>query len=199
MSQKKAKRNRERPRARPLYSEQQWTAYHEAAHAVAALRLGICLEAVRLAKDGQEHVVLSNGELRPNVLGSMELCDSAYNMLGEKDAENYFTMQLAGICSQKITQPRRSYERIVNEGGGYSDWKQAINFAKLVTTQREFERRLKEKPTATSFEFSEVSDDNAVFSVWLRLRRTRLFVRKEWDRIVKLGDALLAAPNRTLT
>jgi hypothetical protein len=185
MSQKKAKRNRERLR-RPLYSEQQWTAYHEAAHAVADLGNGIPFHAIHLADDSGR-IVKSDGAV---LIGSVGLVDTNPNdwidqFIGKDEIVGVIVSFLAGICADKIINPSQSYRTFIVEKGSIGDWVTAVQVY------------FRDQLTRHGIKLSQVEIETTLFENFLPLAQN--YVRSHWRAIKALGDALLAAPNRTLT
>lgn len=185
MSQKKTKRNRERLQARPLYSEQQWTAYHESAHAVADLGNGIPFHAIHLADDSGR-IVKSNGEV---LTGSVGLVDTNPNewvdrFIGKTEIVGVLVSFLAGICADKIVNPSQSYRTFIVEKGSMGDWGTAVEVFRRDQLSRH------------GINLSQVEIETALSDL---LPFAQNYVRSNWQAIVKLGDALLAAPNRTMT
>lgn len=146
-----------RSKRKPRYTQEQQTAYHEAAHAVAALHVGIPFEEIEVTPDSKQH----RGVMRRRWWTPWE---------HEKpsDLQDLF-ITLAGPAAEKHMHPGHSWLAIALSGAT-GDFRQAGAIAERAVGKAYSE---------------ELVDD---------VTRTALtFVRNEWDRIVKLGDALLAS------
>ena len=180
------------------YTEQQKVAYHEAAHVVAYLRHDVGFHAVHLAQDDGT-ITLSNGTVKTDAAGTVEIEDpyELYNWSGEENANDYLILVLAGICASKIMSPHRTYIWLVNSGTAFTDWLHARAFAKsdlLACTLRDAVNEGK-----TAVELNETPEDVADLYILSSLPAARRFVKREWSAVVRIGDALLASPTKSLT
>lgn len=165
------------------------TAYHEAAHAVAAFHLGIRFTAVHLAEDDGS-ITLNDGTIKTDAAGTMESDDPYGKYNRPINDEDLLILLLAGLVATKRFRPRTTYRRLVSEGAT-RDWLQAREFVKINDSKR---RCLSSGKT----ESANMSDELADFSVWLRIPKARLFVKHHWSEIERVARALLASPSRYL-
>lgn|GEM_PF-4541930 len=176
-------------------------AYHEAAHVVAHLRFEIAFRAVYLARDDGT-IALTDGRVRNDALGTVESCDplELWQRAGKENGYNYLFALLSGLCATKIMSPYRSYAKIVSSGEAEADWSHARAFVKAdqisKICKRIAEVDLKGKE---SVEIEDPDVDLLDMTIWLALRDVRKFVKAEWPSIVRIGDALLASPTKSLT
>lgn len=185
MSQKKARRKRQKAQSQ-RYSGQQWTAYHEAAHAVANVGNGIPFTAIHLADDSGK-ITKSNGEVITSSVGLVETPPNDFmdDYLGNWRTVPLIVSYLAGICADKIISPFESYEKFIVEKGSAGDWLSARHIYKMDHRKRCFEN------------LSDAEADAALSERFLPFAQS--YVRSNWQAVTALGDALLLAPDRKLT
>lgn len=152
-----------------LYSKLQQIAYHESSHALAALRQSIPFTKV--------HLLTCKGE-EGTLGGFVEFPTGTMDPIARVMPETALLIILAGMAADKIMRPHRSY--LVNMiGSGAGDWDEAKFVASRVNQS------------------SYRSPAHHAFSI-LRTSARR-FVIEEWHNIVRIGDALIASPDRKLS
>lgn len=169
-----------------MFSELQQAAYHEAAHVFAFLHFGIPFHAVYLAADDGT-IVLSDGTVKDDAGGTVETSHdhNIYDWITpEVEDVRYLSIIVAGMCATKVMKPRSTYWQIVESGIAYTDYLQARRIAHI-------HRRL------WAFEANDdACNDLMIYSVRCKVRR---LVKMNWYTIVKIGDALIASPDRKLS
>lgn len=154
------KHKAQRGTSKPRLTRGQRVAYHEAAHAVAALHVGIPFEEIEITRDSSEQwgVMRTFWEVTP------------WRYRKPTDLQRLF-ITLAGPAAEKHMVPGYSWGAITLGGAG-GDYRQAWEIAEQAV--------------------GKAYSGKLVYGV---TRTARHFVRDRWDDIVRLGDALIVAPD----
>ena len=171
-------------------------AYHEAGHVFALLHFGIPFQAVYLAADDGT-ITLSDGTVKDDANGTVETLHSVFDWIGPEHKDNYLSTILAGMCASKIMMPGLTYVQIANRGTAYSDWLQA---RLVVEWKRNIDAISRAHADGRANGTLWMNDDEMNdFTIFRTLPDVRRLVKKNWDTIVKIGDALIESAHGQLT
>ena len=189
------------------FTNLQKTAYHEAGHVIAYFKNNhpfryVCM---RQGDDGMGPLYdpYAGTEIGKklkgqddNVLG----CVQGIERLWRCDVRWFqpeLDIKLAGPCASWHMMPDKYFSQMINEEGGGSDWKQALQTAESVLESSYQLKKFRKAAELEGYTFISALSDQPRF-VFLHVRRVRQLVKDEWHNIVTLGDALIAAPQRKL-
>jgi len=110
-----------------------------------------------------------------NRRGNVEFPTGTLDTIARKTPATVLLVILSGIAANKVMRPHVSY-LVEMIGGGAGDWGEAKFVASLL-----------DHPSPSHHAFNVLKTS------------ARQFVKKEWQNIVTIGDALIASPERKLS